>query len=286
MSAAEEARSLRLVRSAFARSRSSCWPPPAGGIEDEGSDELGDVRPQAREAGGTAGGARATSMNGRMRCLTSVGSAEAAGASPGRCPRPRPGRRGPSGASSPARKDRAGLRAPVADGDHVVERLAEELGRPTCSPRTTSRSRPRPRTWTANGFMPFGLGAGREDLEVGTAERPRTASAIWLRALLPVHTKRTRIGVSGMVVVLSGGAAGGRDRRLEVDELAVEAIEVVPLTGDRLALTAISGARSRSTWPRSRHRRAIRPASSGPSPSRRRDTTRRAGRGRSSAYSR
>ena len=66
-----------------------------------------------------------------------------------------------------SREDWAGLPGPIADRDHVVERLSKELS------------------------YRFGLGSGPVDTDL-------TQDGIWLRAELPVQTNRTRIGSTDM----------------------------------------------------------------------------------------
>ena len=96
-----------------------------------------------------------------------------------------------------AREDGARLTRPVADGDDVVERLAEELLDRLAARRDQSIPASA-RTRIVYGFTPLGSVPAEKTSKSEPPSRPRTASAIWLRALLPVQTKRTRIGASGM----------------------------------------------------------------------------------------
>jgi hypothetical protein len=55
-----------------------------------------------------------------------------------------------------------------------------------------------PRTLTVSGFTPFGSTPALTTSNAGPPSRRRSASAIWLRAELPVQTKMTRIGVDAL----------------------------------------------------------------------------------------
>ena len=52
---------------------------------------------------------------------------------------------------------------------------------------------------TVSGFTPFGSVPAEATSKAGPPWRRRMASAIWLRAELPVQTKSTRIGAPAVV---------------------------------------------------------------------------------------
>ena len=94
-----------------------------------------------------------------------------------------------------AREDRADLARLVAHGDDVVERLAR--GTPSTDlERAAGRvdARPRPGRGSVSGLTPCGSVPALWTSKRSPPWWRRSASAMTLRAELPVHTNRTRIG--------------------------------------------------------------------------------------------
>lgn len=139
---------------------------------------------------------------------------------------------------------------------------------------TPDQSIPRsPRTRTASGFTCVTSCRRRTPRSRHRRKSRSRASVIWLRALLWVHTKSTRMGRSDTVRLLRARPAAA---------MVISRSANSPSRRSRSArwrampsrCSASSGARSPSISPWSRHRRASRPASFGPRPRRRSATTR------------
>ena len=136
-----------------------------------------------------------------------------------------------------AREDRAGLTGPIADRDDVVEGLSGEL----IDGLAASRRPVHPgvgegpdRVWV----HALGLGAGREDLEVTpTDPTEHGLGDLAARAVAGAHEEHADGGIGhASFPPLAAGPARRCNGRFEIDELAIEAVEVVALADDGRAL--------------------------------------------------
>ena len=118
---------------------------------------------------------------------------------------------------------RALLAGAVGQRDDVVEPAVEQLGDRLGAGRMPVDA---DLGEDANGQRVNLLGVVPADdaPKSGPPNRPSSASAIWLRAELPLQTNRTPIGTG-----LASAAVDGRDRALEVDELDLEALQLLAL---------------------------------------------------------
>ena len=134
---------------------------------------------------------------------------------------------------------RAGESSPVANRDHIVERLANERQH-----RLAERAGPVDAD-LAQDRLCFrvhrsGLGSGRERLKVGAAELleqglGHLASG---RVAGAYEEDAKGIGPRSGALVRTGGSTGRLDRRFEIGQLGVQPIEVGSLTFDCRALAA------------------------------------------------
>jgi len=210
-------------------------------------------------------------MNGRRRVDTSSPVARKAASRSPRCPGlGRIVEAQCSVFSEPGNTGRS--RGPGRTRDHVVEALVQELG-DRLAARAQRRSRARPARMATDG--PAHLRPGGE-----TRSPHHHTRAAALGDLAPGccgGTNSTRIGRPSSCA--SSGAAGGRDRHLEIRQLTLEPIQVRPWRAIAPRCAASRGARSRrSRRARGTAARAARVLR--PRPSRRSETDTAGARGR------